>query len=192
MRIVGGRFRGRRLITPRDRSIRPTSDRAREALFGMLEHGEPPLRGARFLDLFAGTGAVGLEACSRGAAEVVLVENAAGALALIKANVAALGQPPGVKRMAVDAARLGPAPGRFDIVFVDPPYGSGLGTSALEALARGWLADDARVVVELAAREDLDVPVGYEIEGQRRYGAAKLVLLRRIGYDPGPRAGARA
>ena len=178
MRIVGGRFRGRRLIAPRDQSIRPTSDRAREALFNMLEHGEPPVRGAHFLDLFAGTGAVGLEACSRGAAEVVLVENAPAALALIQANLAALGRPAGVRPMAVDATRLGPAPGRFDIVFIDPPYGSGLASPALGALGRGWLAEDARVVVEFAVREDLDLPAGYEIERDRRYGAARLVVLR--------------
>lgn len=186
MRIVGGRFRGRQLIGPRDRSIRPTADRTREALFNVLEHGRPPLPGARFLDLFAGTGAVGLEAWSRGAAEVLLVEDAADALALIRANLEALGRPVGVEVQAQDATRLGAAARPFDLVFIDPPYGSGLATPALETLGRGWLAEDARVVVELAAQEDLTVPAGYEIDRERRYGAAKLVFLGRAtaGDDP--------
>jgi 16S rRNA (guanine966-N2)-methyltransferase len=179
MRIIAGEFRGRRLRTPRDQAIRPTSDRAREALFGILEHGTPTVRGARFLDLFCGTGAVGLEAHSRGAAEVVLVEDDRTALQLAQANLARLGSPGSVRLLARDATRLGPAPHRFDLVFLDPPYGSGLAGAALEALLRhGWLGADARVVVELAATDALELPDGYAPERERRYGSVKFLFLR--------------
>src|SRR5919106_6660652 len=112
MRIIAGRFRGRGLLSPKGTRIRPTSDRAREALFDILEHGEPRLHGARFLDLFCGTGAVGIEACSRGAAQVLLIENDPEALRLARANLARIGTPPNVRLLAGDAARLGPAPQR--------------------------------------------------------------------------------
>jgi len=178
MRIVGGRFRAKRLIAPQGSGVRPTSDRAREALFNVLEHGEPPVQGAGFLDLFAGTGAVGIEAYSRGAATVVLIENAPDAVRAIRANLEALGKPEDIRLLERDANRPGRAPGRFDLVFVDPPYGSGLAVAALEALRGGWLAEEARVVVELAAKEGFDPPVAYEIERERRYGAARLIFLR--------------
>ena len=179
MRIIAGSWRGRALLTPKDRAIRPTGDRAREALFGMLEHGQPPVRGARFLDLFCGTGAVGLEAASRGAAEVVLVDQQAAALALARANLARLGAPPNVRLLAVDAARLGPARHAYDLVFLDPPYRSGLATPALACLVReGWIAPGARIVVELAAKDSIELPDGYALEQERRYGAARFVFLR--------------
>jgi 16S rRNA (guanine966-N2)-methyltransferase len=178
MRIIAGSWRGRALLTPKDRAIRPTGDRAREALFGILEHGEPPVRGARFLDLFCGTGAVGLEAASRGAAEVLLVDRHPAALALARANIARLGAPPNASLLAADAVRLGPARHAYDLVFLDPPYRSGLATPALAGLLEGWLAPDARVVVELAARDSLELPDGYALERERRYGAARFAFLR--------------
>jgi 16S rRNA (guanine966-N2)-methyltransferase len=178
MRIIAGSWRGRALLTPKDRAIRPTSDRAREALFGILEHGQPPVRGARFLDLFCGTGAVGLEAASRGAAEVVLVDRQAAALALARANLARFGAPANVSLLTADAARLGPAPHAYDLVFLDPPYRSGLAAPALVGLLDGWLAPDARVVVELAAKDALELSDGYSLEQERRYGAARFVFLR--------------
>jgi len=178
MRIIAGSWRGRALLTPEDRAIRPTGDRAREALFGILEHGEPPVRDARFLDLFCGTGAVGLEAASRGAAEVLLVDRQAAALALARANLARLGGPENVSVLAADAARLGPARHAYDLVFLDPPYRSGLATPALAGLLEGWLAPDATVVVELAARDSLELPDGYALEQERRYGAARFAFLR--------------
>jgi 16S rRNA (guanine966-N2)-methyltransferase len=181
MRIIAGQFRGRQLLSPAGGAIRPTSDRAREALFDILEHGEPRLRGARFLDLFCGSGAVGLEACSRGAAAVLLIENAAAALRLARANLARIGAPPQVRLLAGDAARLGTAPQRFDLVFLDPPYRSGLALPALSGLRSGWLAPDARIVVELAAKERLEVPAGFVPEQERRYGAARFVFLRLPG-----------
>ncbi len=182
MRIIAGSWRGRKLLTPSDRAIRPTSDRAREALFAILEQGEPALRGARFLDLFCGTGAVGLEAGSRGAAEVWLVDNDRQALALAAANLARLGAPDNVRVVERDATRLGRARNEaFDLVFLDPPYRSGLAVPALAGLAAGWLAPGAGVIVELAAREDLTPPAGYGLEQERRYGAARFVFLRPAG-----------
>jgi 16S rRNA (guanine966-N2)-methyltransferase len=179
MRIIAGRFRGRRLLVPPGQAIRPTGERAREALFDVLEHGAPPVRDARFLDLFCGTGAAGLEAHSRGAAEVLLIEQDGAALQVAQANLARLGAPPGVRLLARDASRLGPAPHPFDLIFLDPPYGSRLADVTLGALARGdWLAGGARVIVELAATEDLDPPAGYTLERERRYGNAKFLFLR--------------
>ncbi|MGH6915294.1 MAG: RsmD family RNA methyltransferase, partial [Geminicoccales bacterium] len=158
--------------------IRPTSDRAREALLDILEHGEPRLRGARFLDLFCGTGAVGIEACSRGAAEVLLVENDPEAQRLTAANLARIGAPANVRLLAGDACRLGRARQQFDLVFLDPPYGSGLALPALAGLKGGWLDPGARIVVELGAKETLEPPDDYLLEQERRYGAARFVLLR--------------
>jgi 16S rRNA (guanine966-N2)-methyltransferase len=179
MRIIAGEFKGRRLRAPTGQVIRPTSDRAREALFGILEHGTPTVRGARFLDLFCGTGAVGLEAHSRGADAVVLVENDRTALQLARANLAQLGSPASVRLLARDATRLGPAPHRFDLVFLDPPYRSGLAGAALEGLLQhGWLGAETRVVVELAATDDLELPDGFMLERERRYGSAKFLFLR--------------
>lgn len=178
MRIIAGQFRGRRLSSPKGQEVRPTGDRAREALFNILENGHPSVRGARFLDLFCGTGAVGLEAASRGAAEVLLIECDADALKVAGANLTRLGTPSNVRLLRQDATRLGPAPAAFDLVFLDPPYRSGLAAPALEGLMRqGWLAPDARIIVELEAREDLELPDGYLLEQKRRYGAAKFLFL---------------
>lgn len=178
MRIIAGAFRGRALLSPRDARIRPTSDRAREALFDILEHGEPRLRDARFLDLFCGTGAIGIEACSRGAAEVLLIDNDPEAQRLAAANLARIGTPANARLLACDACRLGRARQPFDLVFVDPPYGSGLALPALAGLSDGWLAPGARIVVELGAKEALEPPDGLILEQERRYGAARFVLLR--------------
>jgi 16S rRNA (guanine966-N2)-methyltransferase len=179
MRIIAGKLRGRRLLAPKGDAIRPTGDRAREALFDILEHGAPPLRDAAFLDLFCGTGAVGLEAHSRGAAEVLLIDRDRAALKLAEANIARLGAPPNVRLLARDATLLGPAPHPFDLVFLDPPYRSGLAAAALASLAAdGWLGEGARLIVELAARDDLGLPPAYILERERRYGGAKFLFLR--------------
>jgi 16S rRNA (guanine966-N2)-methyltransferase len=182
MRIIAGAFRGRRLQSPKGLAIRPTSDRAREALFGILEHGVPALRGARFLDLFCGTGAVGLEAHSRGADTVLLVDNDSAALQLAQSNLARIGSPASVGLLARDATRLGPAPHPFDLVFLDPPYRSGLAGAALAGLLRdGWLGADARVVVELAATDAFEPSDGFTLERGRRYGSARFLFLRPAG-----------
>lgn len=168
-------MRGKRLSSPPDRSIRPTSERAREALFNILDHAGLT-GGAHFLDLFCGTGAVGLEAWSRGAGEVWLID---ADVTTAKANVEALGRPPDVHVRRLDATGLGRPPCRFDAAFLDPPYRNGLAGAALGGLlAQGWLADDALVVVELAAKEELDLPAGFDVTEDRRYGAARFLFLR--------------
>ena len=183
LRIIAGRHRGRRIVTPEGLATRPTSERAREALFGILERGAPPLRGSRFLDLFAGSGAAAFEAVSRGAAQALCVDQATAAITAIRTNIEALGEGECVSSMRADACRLGPAPMPFDIVFLDPPYGSGLLTPALASLAdEGWLAPGALIVAEVAARDRLDAPFGYRLEDERAYGAARLLFLRQ---EPG-------
>jgi 16S rRNA (guanine966-N2)-methyltransferase len=179
LRIIAGRHRGRPILAPAGSATRPTADRAREALFGILEHGEPPLRGCRFLDLFAGSGAAALEAVSRGAAQALCVDLAPAAVAAIRANAERLGEGARILVLRADAGRLGRAPAAFDVVFLDPPYGSGLAAPALAGLVAGaWLAPGARVVVELAARERHEPPASLAIEDQRRYGAARLWFMR--------------
>jgi 16S rRNA (guanine966-N2)-methyltransferase len=183
MRIVGGRMRGRALATPKSQAIRPTADRLREALFNILVHRyEDPLSGARVLDLFAGTGALGIEALSRGADFALFVDNASDARALLRENIAALGLG-GVSRIfRRDAANLGAAHGLapFSLLFLDPPYGYGLAEKALtSALAGGWIAPSALVVVEEAVRAAFAAPNGFiEIE-RRSVDETELSILRR-------------
>ena len=187
MRIVGGRHRGRRLEAGGDKSVRPTSDRAREALFNILSHGAdfrteagPLPMGAAVLDAFAGTGALGLEALSRGATRVTFLDDRAESIRLIRCNAEHLGELARATIRQADATRPGRAPAAHALVLLDPPYRSGLAAPALTALAKGgWLTDDAVAVVELAATEDLDAPPGFAVIDERRYGAAKLVFLRR-------------
>lgn len=178
MRIVGGEHRGRRLSAPPGRLVRPTADRAREALADILLHGEPPLVGARFLDLFAGTGAVALEALSRGAREALLVDDDPRVIEVARANVHSLGLDRRARLLRADATRLPPARTAFDIAFLDPPYDSGLAAPALRCLERGWLAQGALVVVELARGERLEPPEGWAQVQERRYGRARFVFLR--------------
>jgi 16S rRNA (guanine966-N2)-methyltransferase len=184
MRIIAGTLRGRRLIAPKGFEVRPTSDRAREALFNILEHAAPPLRDCSFLDLFAGTGAVGLEAASRGARRVLLVETGREALAALRRNIEALGLEESVGVHAADASRLGRARTAFDIVFMDPPYGSGLAPPAVEGVLRqGWLAPQGRIIVELQADEALTPPAGVTPVDERRYGRGRFVFLERADAD---------
>jgi 16S rRNA (guanine966-N2)-methyltransferase len=182
MRIVGGRFGGRTLRAPGSQAIRPTADRLREALFNILAHGYgDPVRDARVLDLFAGTGALGLEALSRGAAFVLFIDNAAEARGLIRANVDALGLGGVTKIFRRDATQLGPAGpvDPFSLAFLDPPYGQGLAERALaSALEGGWLTPDALVVVEEAADAAFTPPRGFMEEERRDYDDTQLVLLR--------------
>ena len=185
MRIVAGRHRGRRLLAPPDETVRPTSDRAREALFNILSHGQlaaegVPFAGATVLDAFAGTGALGLEALSRGAAEAVFIEQDREAVAILRRNIATLGEDARTRIVPGDATRPPRAPSACKVAFLDPPYRSGLAAAALGALeAAGWLAPEAHAVIELAAREELVVPAGFIRLDERVYGAARLVFLRR-------------
>jgi 16S rRNA (guanine966-N2)-methyltransferase len=183
MRIVGGRHRGRRLLAPPGDAVRPTSDRAREALFDILSHGDFAADGIPFaeetvLDAFAGTGAFGLEALSRGAAEAVFFEQNPEALAALRKNVANLGETARARILPYDATRPPRAGVQCAVVFMDPPYRSGLAAPALRAIqAAGWLAPDGLAVIEVGAREELEPPAGFTRRDERVYGAARLVFL---------------
>ncbi len=174
MRIVGGEFRGRTLAAPRTEAIRPTTDRTREAVFNVLAHRfENPLPGARVLDLFAGTGALGLEALSRGAAYCVFVEESAEGRGVIRTNVEALGLQGRTKIFRRDATSLGSAGTimPFDLLFADPPYGKGLAEKALAAArAGGWLKPRALCIVEEAASAAFAPGGGFAILDERHYG----------------------
>jgi 16S rRNA (guanine966-N2)-methyltransferase len=184
LRIVGGIHRGRRLVVPPGNSVRPTGDRAREALFNILSHGGLaseglPFAGRPVLDAFAGTGALGLEALSRGAAAAGFIENGREALTALRRNVAALGEEDRTHVVVGDATRPPRAAFACAVVFLDPPYGSGLAVPALPALAAaGWLAPEALAVVELAAAETWAPLSGFATLAERVYGAARLVFLR--------------
>lgn len=192
MRIIAGRHRGRPLAAPAGASVRPTSDRAREALFNILGHGKlaasgPAYAGARLLDAFAGTGAFGLEALSRGAAETVFIENDRAALAALRQNIAALGETARTRIVSGDATAPPRALAPCDLAFLDPPYRQGLAAPALAALASaGWLSPDALCIVELAAKEGLELPPGFTIIDERRYGAARIVFLRFAAAPDAP------
>src|SRR5262249_18724203 len=164
MRIVGGRLRGRNLASPASRDIRPTADRLRESVFNILMHAYgDPISGARVLDLFAGTGALGIEAISRGAAFALFVDNGAEARALLRNNVEALALGGVTKVFRRDATNLGPAHPvePFSLVFLDPPYGKGLADKALASLREGgWLTLDALLVVEEATVAAFKAPDG--------------------------------
>lgn len=181
MRIVGGEFRGRPLAAPRSQSIRPTTDRAREALFNVLAHGMgDPVDGARVLDLFSGTGALGLEALSRGAAFCMFIEEAAEARGLIRTNVEAFGLTGRTKIFRRDATKLGPAGTvqPFSLVFADPPYGMGLGDKALRgAREGGWLAPKALCVVEERADAPFEAGPGFTLLDRRDYGETVIRFL---------------
>ncbi|MGV8839506.1 MAG: 16S rRNA (guanine(966)-N(2))-methyltransferase RsmD [Bauldia sp.] len=181
MRIVAGEFRGRPLAAPTTSAIRPTSDRLRETVFDILAHGlGDPLTGARVLDLFAGTGALALEALSRGAASALLVEEAVEARGLIRRNVEALGLTGRAKIFRRDATRLGDAGtiGPFSVAFVDPPYGRGLGEAAMaSAAAGGWLSPGAIVVFEEAATTDVTIPAGFTLIDARKVGDSRVRFL---------------
>ncbi|MFA5122748.1 16S rRNA (guanine(966)-N(2))-methyltransferase RsmD [Zavarzinia sp.] len=183
MRIVAGRNKGRVLATPEDRSVRPSADRLREAVFSMLGARVPPLpQDARVLDVFAGTGAMGLEALSRGAARVVLIEKDGAALRLIAENVKRLRGEGTCSVLGRDATAPGKPPPGFtaDLAFLDPPYAKGLNEAALAALLReGWLAPGALVVAEHDGREDPVWPAGFTVEDRRRYGKGAVTFLVR-------------
>ncbi|MFT3732045.1 MAG: 16S rRNA (guanine(966)-N(2))-methyltransferase RsmD [Hyphomicrobium sp.] len=183
MRVVAGRFRGRALQVPDDMSIRPTSDRVRESLFNILAHGVEgfSLNGARVIDLFAGTGALGIEAVSRGAAYCLFVEDAPEARALIRKNVEALGLTGETRIFRRDATDLGPAGNMepYDLAFLDPPYGKGLGEKALAVLAEGkWLSPGAIAVLEERAGTAVAIPAAFELLDTRAYGDTEIRFLR--------------
>ena len=190
MRIVAGRFRGAQLKAPAGEATRPTSDRVREAIFNILLHGScgAKVEGARVLDLFAGTGALGLEALSRGAAFALFIEEDADARGLIRDNIEALRLTGITKIFRRDATNLG-AINRiepFDLIFLDPPYGKGLGEKALgSAAAGGWLKDGAIVVLEERAGAVRALPEDFAVLDRRTWGETEAVFGR---YVPGAAA----
>ncbi len=188
LRVVAGRHRGRRLLAPDGQATRPTAERVRQALFDMLLHapwaGRAVLDGARVLDGFAGTGALGLEAISRGAAHATFIEQNRAALAVLRANIAALREDAACRVLAGDATRPPPAAVPCGLVFLDPPYGQALVPRALAALsAAGWLAPGALVVAEIARADPLDLP-GFAPLAERAHGAARLAFLQWEGPLP--------
>ena len=181
MRVVGGELRGRPLASPRDNAIRPTTDRTREAVFNMLAHRfVDMLEGARVLDLFAGTGALGLEALSRGASYCVFIEESVEGRGLIRTNVESFGLTGRTKIFRRDATALGDAGtlGHFGLIFADPPYGKGLGEKVLRSVrAGGWLAPGALCVVEEAADAAFEPGPGFSIVEERSYGETVIRLI---------------
>ena len=180
MRVVGGRLGGRPLRGPRSERIRPTTDRLRETLFNILEHGHGGVAGLRVIDLFAGTGALAIEAVSRGASFALMVDDGAEARAAIRDNVEALGLGGVTRVFRRDARKLGAAPAgeRFDLAFLDPPYAQGLAEPALVALRDGgWLKPGALCVVEEAVSVRLAMPEGFAAIDEREFGDTRLVLL---------------
>ena len=182
MRVVGGRLRGRNLASPASREIRPTADRLRESVFNILIHAfGDPISGARVLDLFAGTGALGIEAVSRGAAFALFVDNGTEARALLRNNVEALGLGGVTKVFRRDATNLGPAHPvePFSLVFLDPPYGKGFAEKALASLRDGgWLTKEALVVVEEAKAAAFSAQEGFAELERRSYDDTEFVFLR--------------
>ncbi len=185
MRLIGGKWRGRRLVVPEGNAVRPTGDRVREALFNILEHrgfrpgGGSPLPGAHVLDGFAGTGSLGLEALSRGAEHATFIEKDRVAQRALEANIAGCKAHDQATVLRADCRTPPRASAACTLVFLDPPYGSGLAAPALEALANaGWFAENALCTVELGAKDDFAAPAGFIPLDERRYGAARIVILR--------------
>ena len=177
MRVVAGQWRGRPLVAPAGQGTRPTADRTREALFSMLVSRLGSLEGLRVADLYAGSGALGIEALSRGAAQAVFVENDPAAVRAIRANLSELKATDRGEVLPLSAARLAQAQ-PFDLVFADPPYAPGSGTAVVEAVRRAaWLAPGGWLAVETAAGEAVDAG-DWHIDAERRAGRARLTLIR--------------
>ena len=177
MRIIAGTWRGRPLVAPKGDATRPTADRTREALFSMLVSRIGSFEGLTVADLFAGSGALGLEALSRGAASCVFVEQDKAAIAALRANVAKLGAAADIRAQSVLA--LGPASAPLDLVMMDPPYGTGAGAVALDKLTRlGWIGPATWVSIETARDEAVTVS-GFAVDADKIYGKARITLLQR-------------
>lgn len=192
MRIVGGTFKGRTLKGPSSQAVRPTSDRARQALFNILEHNSnlfchgQALEGATVIDLFAGTGALGLEALSRGAAYTLFVDSSVEGRGLIRENMQTMGVAVRARLFRRDATKIGER-GKMDpftLAFLDPPYGKGLGDQALRALDEGnWLAPGALVVFEESTKAEVTIPDAFSVLDERDMGEARMRFLRYRGAE---------
>ena len=186
VRIIAGKWRGKKLITPKGLNVRPTSDRGKGALYDLLIHGKPAARGfklrdAQVLDAFAGTGALGLEALSRGAAQVTFMENAKASQRAISANVSACQADSVVNLIETDVLAAPRAASPCGLIHLDPPYGKGLVSAALQRLeTNGWIASGAICCAELGKDETLQIPEGFRQLEDRRYGAARIVILTKV------------
>jgi 16S rRNA (guanine966-N2)-methyltransferase len=180
LRIVAGEWRRRELRAPPGEGTRPTADRTRETLFSMLTSRLGSFDGLKVADLFAGSGALGLEALSRGAERCLFVENDAAALRALRANIAALRAQPRCEVMASSVLALGPAKAALDLVLLDPPYHSGAGAVALDRLVRlGWIGEATWIALETAKDEPANVKT-LTADAERTVGAARLTLLRKL------------
>lgn len=178
MRVISGEWRGRKLIAPKNDATRPTADRTRETLFSMLASRLGSIEGLYVADLFAGSGALGIEALSRGAAHCLFGEQDREAIDALRKNLAALGAAARAEVRAGSVLALGPAPRSFDLLLLDAPYATGAGSVALDKLARlGWVDADSWISIETGEKESIDV-AGFAIEAERKVGKAKLTLLR--------------
>ena len=178
MRVIAGEWRGRKLVAPKGDATRPTADRTRETLFSMLTSRLGSFEGLRVVDLFAGSGALGLEALSRGAAHCLFVEQDTAALKAIRANIETLGARERTTVQASSVMSLGPAPAPYDLLLLDPPYDTGAGQVAIDRLLRlGWIGPQSWLSVETSAKEKVAIK-GMAVETERKIGKAKLTLLR--------------
>ena len=180
MRVIAGEWRGRKLLAPRNDATRPTADRTRETLFSMLASRLGSFEGLYVADLFAGSGALGIEALSRGAEQCLFAEQDRDALDALRRNLDALGATPRADIRAGSVLALGPARRTCDLLLFDAPYATGAGSVALDKLARlGWIAPDGWISIETGERETVEV-AGFEIDAERKVGKAKLTLLRPV------------
>ena len=178
MRIISGTWRSRPLVAPKGDTTRPTADRTRETLFSMLASRLGTFEGLQVLDLFSGSGALGLEALSRGAAHCVFVEQDRAALSALETNITKLGAKAQCEVRKTSVQTLGPGPKAYDLILMDPPYGTGAGAVALDKLARlGWIASGALISVETSNREETVVN-GFSVDTTRDVGNARITLLR--------------
>ncbi|BBB12341.1 16S rRNA (guanine(966)-N(2))-methyltransferase RsmD [Sphingopyxis sp. FD7] len=180
MRVIAGEWRGRKLLAPKNDATRPTADRTRETLFSMLASRLGSFEGLYVADLFAGSGALGIEALSRGAEQCLFAEQDRDALDALRRNLDALGATPRADIRAGSVLALGPARRTCDLLLFDAPYATGAGSVALDKLARlGWIAPDGWISIETGERETVEV-AGFEIDAERKVGKAKLTLLRPV------------
>lgn len=179
MRIIAGKYRGRKLETPSDMDVRPTTDKMRERVFSMLQHARyPALHGAQVMDVFAGTGALGLEALSRGAAHVTFVEKSPKSIALLNKNIAAMKVEQDTTLIKSRATSLQAATTPCDFIFMDPPYGRDLLAPSIACLLEGgWLADGGVIIAEMKSDETFDVPAGLTLIDERKQGIQRVVFL---------------
>jgi 16S rRNA (guanine966-N2)-methyltransferase len=180
MRIIAGEFRGKKLKSPKSDNTRPTSDRLRERLFNILAHKlENGFQDIRVADIFAGTGALGLEALSRGAAHAVFIEKHRESIQLVQSNIDSINAADRAKILTCDARNLPQQQEPYDLIFIDPPYGRDLATPTLKSLVeKKWMGVDTLTVLEMSKEDDLTIPVELEVIDERLQGKTKALILK--------------